>query len=91
MIHFTHGDIFAQPTQAIVNLVNHLASGGRVGNLSVATDESYIDNRRPRRIRLAASSVSSWRAILIRIFSSLSPTCGWPVCAPIEVPPTARG
>ena len=23
--------------------VNHLASGGRVANLSVATDESYID------------------------------------------------
>ena len=23
--------------------VNHLASGGRVANLSIATDESYID------------------------------------------------
>ena len=25
--------------------VNHLASGGRVANLSIATDESYIDRR----------------------------------------------
>ena len=27
-------------------VVNHLASGGRVANLSVATDESYIDRNR---------------------------------------------
>ena len=26
--------------------VNHLASGGRVANLSIATDESYIDRSR---------------------------------------------
>ena len=26
--------------------VNHLASGGRVANLSIATDESYIDKSR---------------------------------------------
>ena len=27
-------------------VINHLASGGRVANLSVATDESYIDRNR---------------------------------------------
>ena len=26
--------------------VNHLASGGRVANLSIATDEGYIDRSR---------------------------------------------
>ena len=29
--------------------VNHLASGGRVANLSIATDESYIDRSRVSR------------------------------------------
>ncbi len=27
-------------------VVNHLASGGRVANLSIATDEGYIDRSR---------------------------------------------
>ena len=26
--------------------INHLASGGRVANISIATDESYIDRSR---------------------------------------------
>ena len=26
--------------------INHLASGGRVANISIATDESYIDKSR---------------------------------------------
>ena len=30
--------------------VNHLASGGRVANLSIATDESYIDRRTGDRV-----------------------------------------
>ena len=29
--------------------INHLASGGRVANLSIATDESYIDRSRVSR------------------------------------------
>ena len=29
--------------------VNHLANGGRVANLSIATDESYIDKSRVSR------------------------------------------
>ena len=29
--------------------INHLASGGRVANLSIATDESYIDKSRVSR------------------------------------------
>ena len=29
--------------------VNHLASGGRVANLSIATDESYINKSRVSR------------------------------------------
>ena len=29
--------------------VNHLASGGRVANMSVATDESYIDRQTGER------------------------------------------
>ena len=29
--------------------VNHLASGGRVANLSIATDESYINRSRVSR------------------------------------------
>ena len=29
--------------------VNHLASGGRVANLSVATDESYLNKSRVSR------------------------------------------
>ena len=30
--------------------VNHLASGGRVANLSIATDESYIDKQTGERV-----------------------------------------
>ena len=30
--------------------VNHLASGGRVANLSIATDESYIDRQTGERV-----------------------------------------
>ena len=30
-------------------VVNHLASGGRVANLSIATDESYINRSRVSR------------------------------------------
>ena len=30
--------------------INHLASGGRVANLSVATDESYIDKQTGERV-----------------------------------------
>ena len=30
--------------------INHLASGGRVANLSVATDESYIDRQSGERV-----------------------------------------
>ena len=30
--------------------INHLASGGRVANLSIATDESYIDRQSGDRI-----------------------------------------
>ena len=30
--------------------VNHLASGGRVANLSIATDESYIDKRTGEKV-----------------------------------------
>ncbi len=29
--------------------VNHLASGGRVANMSIATDESYIDRQTGER------------------------------------------
>ncbi len=31
-------------------IVNHLTSGGRVANMSVATDESYIDRQTGERI-----------------------------------------
>ena len=30
--------------------VNHLASGGRVANLSIATDESYINKQTGERV-----------------------------------------
>ena len=30
--------------------INHLASGGRVANMSIATDESYIDRQSGDRI-----------------------------------------
>ena len=30
--------------------VNHLASGGRVANMSIATDESYIDKQTGERV-----------------------------------------
>ena len=30
--------------------INHLASGGRVANISIATDESYIDRQSGDRV-----------------------------------------
>ncbi|MDE0392422.1 MAG: single-stranded DNA-binding protein [Rhodospirillales bacterium] len=30
--------------------INHLASGGRVANMSIATDESYIDKQTGERV-----------------------------------------
>ena len=30
--------------------INHLASGGRVANMSIATDESYIDRQTGERV-----------------------------------------
>ena len=39
--------------------VNHLASGGRVANLSIATDESYIDQATPARRSTGPSGTGS--------------------------------
>ena len=39
--------------------INHLASGGRVANLSIATDESYIDQASPATGSTAPSGTAS--------------------------------
>ena len=63
--------------------VNHLASGGRVANLSIATDESYIDrNAGGERI-----DKTEWHRVVRptgnRIFSA-------PRAAALRWPPTSR-
>ena len=41
--------------------VNHLTSGGRVANLSVATNESYLDRQSGERV-----DKTEWRRIVTR-------------------------